>query len=72
VLSLAAPHAGPALLTGTADLAGFVHRDLREYSNFSFFGFNGGVPQWGAEGTGIAYSERTAPHARYGAAPAAI
>jgi hypothetical protein len=58
VLSMAAPHVGPALLTGTADLAGFVHPAHAEgvaaawtsYAAWTFFG----PGHWGAEGTGIA------------------
>lgn len=56
VLSMAAPHTTrPSLVTGTADLAGLVHDDpdWSIYSNFSFFGFGA----WGAEGTGVAYTE---------------
>ena len=56
VLSMAAPPTTrPSLLTGTADLAGLLHDDpdWGVYSNFSFFGFGA----WGAEGTGVAYTE---------------
>lgn len=56
VLSMAAPHTTrPSLVTGTADLAGLVHDgpDWNAYPNFTFFGFGA----WGAEGTGVAYTE---------------
>ena len=69
VLSMAAPHVGPTMLTGTADLAGFVHQGaLSEYPLFSFFGFGA----WGGEGTGIAYTEAVAQHPAAGPVPAAI
>lgn len=59
VLSMAAPHVGPSLITGTADLGGLVHDgnspDWLRYPGFSFFG----PGHWGGEGVGIGYSEAT-------------
>ena len=73
VLAMAAPHAGPALVMGTADLGGFVWQGevLSEYPDFSFFGLltPGGTKQWGAEGVGVAYTEALAAG---GGAPALI
>jgi xyloglucan-specific exo-beta-1,4-glucanase len=64
VLSLAAPHAGPGLVTGTADLLGFVHytTDLSSYPRNPFFGFSTQpVPYWGGEGVGVDYTEALSP-----------
>jgi hypothetical protein len=64
VLSLAMPHAGPLLLSGTADLSGVVHQgpSLSEYPSFCWFG---GPWGWGAEGTGIDYTELLAGNASH-------
>lgn len=64
VLSLAAPHTGPGLLTGTADLLGFIHytTNLSVYPRNPFFGFSTQpVPYWGGEGVGVDYTEALGP-----------
>lgn len=69
VLSMAAPHTpSPFLVTGTADLSGVVHFDSNWslYTPFSWFG----PGDWGAEGTGVSYTEATVSTPRDGVVPA--
>jgi xyloglucan-specific exo-beta-1,4-glucanase len=57
ILALAAPHAGSPLISGTADLAGFVHPSLDLAGTYPSFSWFGGEWGWGAEGVGIDYTE---------------
>jgi xyloglucan-specific exo-beta-1,4-glucanase len=71
ILSMISPHTPfPFLLTGTADLAGLLHEssNWKLYSNWSFFG----PGNWGAEGTGISYTESVTNTSRDGQVPARI